>query len=80
MISVWKHLNYYRHELAFAVGGAIDNFPVNSAFFKFKQKITGVTGNDRTKYTTTIVLLKHFSNFSGTPKVLFISIEINFMN
>ena len=42
---------YYRDELALTDAGAIANFHAadNSASFKFKQKITGVTDDDSTK-------------------------------
>ena len=44
-------LQYYRDELALnAAGGIIDFLEYNnSASFKFKQKITGQTGNDEKK-------------------------------
>ena len=40
---------YYRDESALNNAGALDNFLGNSALFKFKQKITGSTGNDGKK-------------------------------
>ena len=36
--SLWE---YYRDEPALTDAGALDNFPVNSVSFKFKQKVTG---------------------------------------
>ena len=36
--SLWQ---FYRDESDLTDGGALDNFPANSALFKFKQKITG---------------------------------------
>ena len=44
--SLWQH---YRDEPALNDTGARANFPGNSASFKFKQKITGSTGNDGIK-------------------------------
>ena len=46
-----------------ANAGALDNFPDNSASFKFKQKITGSTGDDGTKAVQIMVPLKCLSNF-----------------
>ena len=40
---------YYRDEPALTDVSALDNVPNNSALFKYKQKITGSTGNDSTK-------------------------------
>ena len=37
-----------RDESALTDAGAADNFPGNSASFKFKEKITSATGNDAT--------------------------------
>ena len=42
-------MEYYRDEPALTDSGATDNFPGNSAFFKFKQKIRSATWNDDTK-------------------------------
>ena len=44
--SLWQ---YCRDEPALTDAGAIANFPGNSASFKYKQKITGTTGDDGTK-------------------------------
>ena len=44
--SLWQ---CYRDEPALNNAGALDNYLGNSASFKFKQKITGSTGNDGTK-------------------------------
>ena len=43
--SLWQ---YYRHESALNDNGIIVDFPndTDSGSFKFKQKITGQTGND----------------------------------
>ena len=54
---------YYRGEPTLTDPGAIDNFPGNSASFKFKQKLTGKTGNNGTKDVKTMVPLKYLSNF-----------------
>ena len=40
---------YYRDEPALTNNGTLGNFPANSALFKFKQKVTGSTGDDGTK-------------------------------
>ena len=42
-------MEYYWDEPALTDAGAADNFPGNSAFFKFKQKIRSATWNDDTK-------------------------------
>ena len=46
--SLWQ---YYRNEPALTDADAIANFHAahNSALYKFKQKITGVTGDNGTK-------------------------------
>ena len=62
---------YYRDEPALT-----DN-PVNIASFKFKQKITGVTGANGTKNVEIMVLLKYLSNFWKTLKITIINSEIN---
>ena len=45
----WIMWQYYRDESALTNASVIDNFPGNSASFKFKQKITSQTGNYGTK-------------------------------
>ena len=63
--------------------GIIIDFPDanNSGSFKFKQKITGQTGNDGTKDVHIMVSLKHLSNFWRTIEMLLINCEINlFLN
>ena len=57
--------------------GALDNFPGNSALFKFKQKITRSNGNDDTKNVEIMVSLKYFSNIWRTLEVPLINCEIN---
>ena len=44
--SLWQ---YYRDEPALNDAVALGNFPGNSPSFKFKQKITGSTGDDGVK-------------------------------
>ena len=58
---------------------AIANFHAanNSALFKFKQKITGVTGGNGAKNVEIIVPLKYLSNFGRTLEMLLINCEIN---
>ena len=60
-VSLWQN---YRDEPVLSDTGAIRGFHVsNSALFKFKQKITGVTGGDGTKYVKMMVPLKYLSDF-----------------
>ena len=57
---------YYRGEQALDENGNITDFfdnNNNSASFKFKQKITGQTGNGGTKDVEVMVPLKYLSNF-----------------
>ena len=75
--SLWQ---YYRDESALTDAGAIENFHVgnnNSASFKFKQKITGVTGANGSKYVEIMVPLKYLSNFWRTIQMTLINCEIN---
>ena len=58
--SLW---HYYRDETALTDAGVPHNFPGNSASFKYKQKITGLTGNNGTKAVKILVPLKYLSNF-----------------
>ena len=56
--TVWQ---YYRDEPALHVNGEIIDFPANknnSASFKFKQQITGQTGNGGTKDVAIMAPLK----------------------
>ena len=49
----------YRYELFLYANGAIATFSAaNNASFKFKQKITGKTGDDGTKHVKIMVPLK----------------------
>ena len=58
--SLWQ---YYRDESALTNAGAIANFDAadNIALFEFKQKITGVTGDDGTKNVKIMVPLKYLT-------------------
>ena len=49
--------------------GALDNFPGNSTSFKFKQKITGSTGDDGTKNVEIMLPSKYLSNFWRTLEI-----------
>ena len=73
--SLWQ---YYRDEPAIDGNGNID-FPAdnnNSNSFKFKQQITGKTGNGGTKNVEVIVPLKYLSNFWRTLEMPLINCEI----
>ena len=56
---------------------ALDNFPGISASLKFKQKITGSTGNDDTKANQIMRPLKYLSNFWRTLEMPLIYCESN---
>ena len=78
--SLWW---YYRDEPALTDAGAFKNFHVgnnNSALFKFKQKSTGVRGDNSTKDVEIIVLLKYLSNFCRTLEMPFIDCKINLIS
>ena len=70
---------YYRDEPALADDGNIAGFSTvdNSVSFKFKQKITGVTGNNGRKNVEIMVPLKYLSNFWRTIEMPLINCEIN---
>ena len=75
--NLWQ---YYRDEQAVNANGEIIDFPANnnnSASFKFKQQITGQTGNGGTKDGETMVPLKYLSYFSRTREVPLINCEIS---
>ena len=55
----------------------LDNFSGNSALFKFKQKITGSTGDDCTKAVQIMVPFKYLSKFWRTLEMPLINCEIN---
>ena len=67
--SLWQ---YYRDEIALANNGVIAEFSAagNSALFKFKQKMTGVTDNNGRKNVEIIVKLKYLSSFWRTLECL----------
>ena len=58
-------------EPALNANGEVIDFPANnnnSVSFKFKQQITGQTGNGGTKDVEIMVPLKYLSNFWGNVK------------
>ena len=59
--------------------GEIVNFAVNNLTdsFNFKAKMTGQTGNDRTKDVEIMVPLKYLSNLWRTLEMSLINCEIN---
>ena len=74
--SLWQ---YYRDETGLGANDNIIDFPAdnnNSILFKFKQKITGKTGNGGTKDVEIMVLLKYLGNFLGTLEMPLINCEI----
>ena len=74
---LWK---YYRDEPGLdSNGNIIDCFNDNNncASFKFKQKITGKTGNGGTQDVEIMVPLKHLSNFWRTLEMPLINFEIS---
>ena len=72
--SLW---HYYRDETALTDAGVPHNFPGNSASFKYKQKITGLTGNNGTKAVKIMVPLKYLSKFWIILEMPLINFEIN---
>ena len=74
--NLWQ---YYRDEPALTDAGVISNFhaTADSASFKFKQKITGVTYHNGTKNVEIMVPLKYLSNFWKTHEMPFINCQIN---
>ena len=54
---------YYREETDFNDACALDDFPGNSASFKFKQKMSDSAGDDGTKNVEIMVPLKYLSKF-----------------
>ena len=69
---------YYRDEPTLASCNNIINFPANNKNipFKFKEKITGQTGNDSIKDINIMIPLIYLSNFGGTLEPPLISCEI----
>ena len=62
----WCLWQYYREEQALDKNSNIIDFPANdknTTLFKFKQQITGKTGNSGTKDIEIMVPLKYLSNF-----------------
>ena len=75
--NLWQ---YYRDELVLNNAGGVIDFPdVDniSTVLKFKQKITGRTGNRWTNHIQMIVSLKYLSNFWTTLKTSLINCKIN---
>ena len=74
--SLWQ---YYRDEPFLEDNGNIIDVPDNpdSASFKYKQKITGQTGNDAIKDVQIMVPLKYLNNFWRTLEMLLLNCEIN---
>ena len=75
--NLWQ---YYRDELVLNNAGGVIDFPdVDniSTVLKFKQKITGRTGNNWTNHIQMIVSLKYLSNFWTTLKTSLINCKIN---
>ena len=68
--SLWQ---YYRDELALIDANIIDNFLGNSALFKFKEKITGQTGNNETKHVEIMVPLTYLLKFCRTLEMSLIN-------
>ena len=73
--SLWQ---YYRDEPALGNNNIIDFLANNNntISFKFKQQITGQTGNDGTKKFEIIVSLYYLSNFWRTIEMFLINCEI----
>ena len=74
--SLWQ---YYRDEPALDDNGNIIDFLTNynSASFKFKQKITGKTGNGGTKDVEIMVPLKYLRNVWRTLEMPLINCEVS---
>ena len=68
---------YYRDEPALTDVSTLDNVPNNSALFKYKQKITGSTGNNSTKVVKIMVQLHYLSKFWRTLNMPLTDCEIN---
>ena len=74
--NLWQ---YYTDESLINNNAVIIDVPDDSdnASFKYKQKITGQTGNDGTKDVRITVTLKYLSSFSRTLEMPLIKCEIN---
>ena len=73
--SLWQ---YYSNEPAVEANNNITGLPANnnnSISFKFKQQITGQTGNDGKKDVEIMVPLKYLSNFCRTLEMPLINCE-----
>ena len=71
---------YYRDEPVLDNNGNITDFPGdnnNRSSFKFKQKLTGKTGNSGTKDVEVMVPLKYLSKFWKTLEMPLINCEIS---
>ena len=71
---------YYRDKPALYNNNTINDFPANfnnSTSFKFKQQITGQTGDGGTKFVETMFPLKYLRNLSRTIEIPLINCEIN---
>ena len=81
MIFIRRHRQYYRDEPAIENNNNINDFPTNNNnsknSFKFKQQITGKTGNVGTKDVQIMALLKYLSNFLRTLEMPLIHCETN---
>ena len=78
--SIWQ---YYRDEPALDNNNNIIDFPANNKniiLFKFKQQITGQTGNGGKKNLEIMVPLKYVSNFWRTLEMPLINCEISFQS
>ena len=75
--GLWKH---YRDEPTLDNIGNVIDFPADnndSTSFKFKQQITGQTGNSGTKDVEIMVPLKNLSDFWRTLEMSLINCEIS---
>ena len=68
---------FYRDEPALTDVISVDTFPVNSASFKFKQKITEKPGNNDAKDVEIMVPLKYLSHFWRELETLLIDCKVN---
>ena len=76
--SLWQ---YYKDEPALDNNNNIIHFPANnnkSISFKFRQQITGQTGNGATKDNEIMVPLKYLSNFWRTLEMPLIIAKLVF--
>ena len=71
--SLWQ---CYRGEPVLTDSGVLNSFPGNSAWFNYKQKITGSKGDGGIKAVKTMVPLKFWSSFQRTLEMPFINCEI----